>query len=424
MPFTDKQIAALRPKAARYEKPEPGRTGLWIRVTPKAEKSWTFRYRYGGKLKRMVFGHYPKMGVALAHKALADARDALDKNIDPGAVVAEQRKAERDAETVRELVTEYLERHARPTMKASTATEDERMLGRDVLPEWGDRKAKDVTRRDVIQLLDKIEDRGARTIRNRTASLLSRLFRFAEDRGIVPASPASGIRRLEEQSRARFLTLDEIRSFWNGLDKADAIPAVRIALRFLLVTGQRRGEAALALRSEIDSAENTWHLPAQRAKNGRENLIPLPPLAMRLIAEADAARVRPEPIRAKPNRPADAKEPSPWLFPSTRFGKAIEPAALTRALNRNREVLGIGDATIHDLRRTFATWHAELGTSADILAALLNHSPTSITKAVYDRASLLEPRRRAMVVWCSWLERVIAGEAIAENVIHLSHGKR
>jgi integrase len=419
MPFTDKQIAALRPKARRYEKPEPGRTGLWIRVSPKADKTWTFRYRFDGKLKRMVFGRYPKVGVAKAHKALADAREKLEKNIDPGLIVAAERKAERDAETVDELVQEYLSRHARPRMKPSTAKEDERMLNRDVLPEWRRRKAKDITRRDVVKLLDGIEDRGARVIRNRTASVLSRLFRFAEDRGIVPASPASGIRRLAEQSRDRFLTLDEIRSFWTGLDKADATPAVRIALRFLLVTGQRRSEVALAARAEIDDAGKLWRLPAARAKNGRENLIPLPPLAMRLVAEADKTRVRPPHKRPKGKSPADTDTPSPWLFPSTRFGKSVEPAALTRALNRNRAVLGIGDATVHDLRRSFATWHGEIGTPPEVLSALLNHTPTTITGQVYNRASNLEPRRKAMISWCAWLEKVVAGKKVSENVIPL-----
>ena len=199
-------------------------------------------------------------------------------------------------------------------------------------------------------------------------------------------------------------------------------PTVRTALRFLLVTGQRRSEAAGATRAEIDDVEQLWRLPAPRTKSGRENLVPLLPLAMQLIEEADCHRIRPIPTRLnrKDRRPYDAT-PSPWLFPSTRHDKPIEPAALSRALNRNRDKLGIGDATVHDIRRTFATWHGEIGTSPEVLAALLNHAPRTITGQVYNRASILEPRRRAMVAWCSWLERVIAGEPVAENVVALHH---
>ena len=424
MPFTDKQIAALKAKPARYEKPEPGRTGLRIRVSPKGDKVWTFIYRFGGEQKRMELGRYPKVGVAGAHEALGAARKKLKAGVDPGLEVAEQRAAARNAETVSELITEYIDRHARKTMKATTADADEWMLKREIEPEWGKRKAKDITRRDIIKLLDAIEDRPAPVLRNRVASVLSRLFLFALDRGIVDSSPAVAIRRLEERSRDRFLTVEEIRSFWNKLDSAEMTESVRLALRFLLLTGQRRAEVAGAATAEIDRDKLLWALPADRSKNGRENLIPLPALAAGLVGRADALRVRPKPVREK-RKGCDPYDPtpSPWLFPSWRLGRSLEPAALTRALNRNRTILGIGDATVHDLRRTFATWHGELGTAPEVLSALLNHAPTNITGQVYNRASNIEPRRRAMEIWCAWLDRVIAGENVAENVVQLQRRK-
>lgn len=420
--FTDKQIQALKPKAKRYEKSEPGRTGLRVRVGRGGDKVFTFLYRFAGVQKRMELGRYPKMGVAAAHLALADARAKLKQHVDPGAIVAEERRAERDAETVADLVHEYLADHAAKRMKASSAANDAWMLNREIVPHWGDHKAKDITRRDVIKLLKDIEDRPAPVLRNRVAGVLSRLFLFGIDHGIVEASPAVGIRRLDEESRDRFLAVSEIRSFWNGLDQANMIPSVRIALRWLLVTGQRRAEVAGTAAVEIDRAEAIWRLPAERTKSrknrGRENIIPLPALALRLLDEADAARIRPKPSRLNGKAAAlHDSTPSPWLFPSSRLGQPLEPAALTRALNRNRDVLGIGDATVHDVRRTFATWHGEIGTSPEVISALLNHAPTNITAQVYNRASNLEPRRRAMATWCAWLERVIAGDAVPENVV-------
>ena len=113
MPFTDRQIAALKPKAQRYEKKEPGRTGLGIRITPRGVKTWTFVYRFNGAQKRMVFGTYPRVGVADAHVALADAKGKLQRDLDPGAIVAEVRRVERDAVTVADLVDEYMTRHAK-----------------------------------------------------------------------------------------------------------------------------------------------------------------------------------------------------------------------------------------------------------------------------------------------------------------------
>ncbi len=421
MPFTDKQISALKPKAVRYEKKEPGRSGLSIRVTPRGAKTWTFVYRHGDMQRRMALGQYPAMGVAAAHKALADAREQLRDGVDPGILAAAERKAEREAETLEELVDEYVAVHG-PTMKKSTATEDERLLRREILSDkaLANSKAKDVRRRDLILRLREIELRGAPVLRNRVAGVLSRLFVFALDQGVIEASPAVGIKRLEESPRDRFLSVAEIRAFWNSLDAADMSPQTRLALRLALVLGQRRAEMAGTARCEIDDRERLWHIPGSRTKNGRDNFMPLPPMAMRLIAEADTLRVRPKTVRdGRRGAPPYDPTPSPWLFPSWHRGKPLEPAALTRALNRNRAALGIGDATVHDLRRTFATYHGELGTPPEILSGLLNHAPKSITEQVYNRATNIEPRRKAMDVWCAWLERVISGEAVAENVVPL-----
>ena len=135
-------------------------------------------------------------------------------------------------------------------------------------------------------------------MRNRTAGVLSRFFLFGLDRGIVDASPAAGIRRLPERPRDRFLSMEEIRSLWLGLDEIDAVPQVRLAIKMALATGQRRFEIAGFVRSEIDDVAALWRLPGKRTKNGYPNLIPLPPLLVTLIAEADGHRVRPPPTLA------------------------------------------------------------------------------------------------------------------------------
>jgi integrase len=418
--FTDKGIAALRPKAERYEKPEPGRSGLRLRVTPSGKKTWTFMYRVANAQKRMVLGHYPKMGVFAAHKALSEAKLKLQQNIDPGAIAAEERRQDRDADTITDLIDEYLSRHARKSMRPSSVSNDTWMLRREIEKEWGSRKAKSITRRDVVKLLDSIEDRPAPVLRNRVAGLLSRFFKFALDRGVIDGSPAVGIRKLTEIPRDTFLSADQIQSFWRELSKAQMTPAVRLALKFLLVTGQRRVEVAQAAWSEIDLVSKIWRLPASRSKNGRENLIPLPPLAIELLLEAEKLRVRPEPkVRKRIGRAVYDPAPSPWVFPSWHLNSSIEAAATTRALNRNRYVLGVGAATVHDLRRTFATWHGELGTAPEVLAALLNHTPVGITASVYNRSSLLGPRTSAMTNWCAFLQRIISNENIVENVIPL-----
>jgi integrase len=409
--FTDRTIQALKSKAARYEAWEGA--GFGIRVGTTGRKSWILVYHFNGKPRRMTLGDYPAMKLAKARLAASKARDDLDQGIDPGAAKVAEKIAERTAETVADLAGEYLERHARK--KKRSADQDERTLNVEIIPRWGSKKAKSITARDVVLLLDEIEKRDAPVMRNRTASLLSKLFRFGVTRGIVDASPAVGIERLPEESRAHVFIVEEIRSLWFGLDNADVDRRTALAIKFALVTGQRRGEVAGIVAAEITNSEYfdgemIWNLPGDRTKNGRPNVIPLPPLAVKIVHEAIALRTRPLPTRPKrkDRRPHDPT-PSKFLFASRIGDKAIEPAALTRALNRNRDKFNIGDGTVHDLRRTFATAHGELGTPPEILKGLLNHTPQEVTERVYNLALTLGPRREAMAKWCEWLEFVLDG---------------
>jgi len=157
MKFTDRKIKNLKPNKDRYEVWEGN--GLGIRVAASGRKSWIFMYRYQGKARRMTIGVYPTISVAEAHKAHGKALADLDRDVDPGAKLVEARKQDRDALIVKTLAAEYMSKWAKPNKR--TWKEDERMLEKDVIPAWGRRKARDITRRDVITLIDRIVERGA-----------------------------------------------------------------------------------------------------------------------------------------------------------------------------------------------------------------------------------------------------------------------
>src|SRR5262249_15520268 len=115
-----------------------------------------------------------------------------------------------------EFMTRYVEReHKRPAYARQ-------ILDSDVLPNLGLTKAKDVTRRDVIRMLDRIVDRGSPVQANRTASLVKQMFQFAVERGVIDTNPCADIRRQTvggtEHSRERNLSPEEIRALWLGLD--------------------------------------------------------------------------------------------------------------------------------------------------------------------------------------------------------------
>jgi integrase len=415
--LTDRSIEALRPRVARYEIWDEARKGFGVRVTPRGVKSFVWLYHFEGRPRRLTFGTYPRLTFAGAGVKLAEAKDLLTKGIDPGSRAVAERDAERHAATVEELVASYLDRYAK--VRKRSAFEDERILRKDVLPRWSGRKAKDITRRDIVKLLNEIVDRGAPIQANRTLTILRRMFKFAVGQAILEVSPCDQVEAPSaENERSRALTEDEIRVLWLALDMAPMQPNARRILRLMLVTGQRKGEVMGIHELEIDRERNLWVLPADRAKNGREHLIPLSATALRILAEADPSETGylfPSSLTGKPYRGQSLDHAVRYLFDPRSLRKATKRPSQARA----PLLAGLMERfTPHDLRRTVATRMRELGISRGDVKLILNHVESDVT-ARYDRYDGLAEKRRALDLWAKRLMQIVTGEEPAENVVEM-----
>jgi integrase len=404
--LTDRSIKELRPRAVRYEVWDEARKGFGVRVTPRGVKSFVWVYHFGSKPRRLTFGTYPLLSLADAGVKLAQAKHLLDKGIDPGLRAVSERAAEREGETVADLVAAYLDRYARPRKRS--AAEDERILRKDALSHWGSRRVKDIGRRDVVVLLNAIVDRGAPIQANRTLTILRRMFGFAVSQAMIETSPCDKVERpSSENQRDRTLSEDEIRLFWRALDEAPMEPNARRVLRLMIVTGQRKGEVMGIHAQEVDYDRGVWALPASRAKNGREHLIPLSPLARKILTEVPANELGyffPSKLTGRPYRGQSIDHATRYLFdprpPSKPRKKSGEPRMLP-ALSGVVERF-----TPHDLRRTVATRMRELGVSRGDVKMVLNHVETDVT-ARYDKYDGLTEKRRALEVWGHRLVQIL-----------------
>lgn len=279
--------------------------------------------------------------------------------------------------------------------------ERKRLVEKDALPAWRTKKAKDITRRDIVVLMDEVRDRAPVTA-NRLLGVLARMFNFAAERGIIEDSPATRIRRPSEAPRTRVLDDDELRQFWNGLEKVDVYPTTRLALRLILLTGQRPGEVTGMTWDEIEG--ELWTIPAERMKGGQEHRVPLLPLSMEVIEEAR---------RYSGDRP--------FVFTSSHKERRVPITvhSLSRGVNRHREEMGIkGHFTPHDLRRTVRTRLAEIGIDDVVAEKVLGHQLQGILK-VYNRHGYDQEKRSALTAWENRLRRILGMEVETGKVVNL-----
>lgn len=233
MKFTDRFVVNLKPQSDRYEMWDG--SGLGVRVSIKGRKSWVMVYRFQGKPRYATLGTYPELSVAKAHEAHRKALAELEQGIDPDAKVVQERKEERLAPTVAALVEEYLERWAKPRKR--TWRKDELLLKNHVIPVWGTRKAREITRRDIIALLDTVLERGP-IAANHTLAVIRKMFNFAVDRAILEVSPCVRVKAPGPlKQRERVLSDEEIKALWNGLDTAAMAPGTRAGAQ--AATGDR-----------------------------------------------------------------------------------------------------------------------------------------------------------------------------------------
>jgi integrase len=392
MAFTDAKIKNLKPEKKRRIVWEDGATCLGLRITPSGKKSFIYMYRHDSRSRMMTLGQYPILTLADARVDLAKAKALLVKGTDPGERQLRAKAEHRGAPTIEGLVAEYIKKRSE---KKKAWQEEKRILEKDVVPKWRNRKAKDIKRRDIIVLLDKIVERGAPIMANRTLGVLSRMFNFGIRRAILESNPCSVIERPgEENEKDRVLLTKEIKSFWMKIDKCQMADGTKLALKLLLVVVQRKGEVTQAEWSEFDLNSGWWTIPKGKTKNGLAHRVYLSSTAKDIL---NGVRVL-------------SKE-SRYLFPSPRGkgSKPISPRSLSQALLKNLDTLKIEPFTPHDLRRSASSHMTSNGIPRETVQKILNHVERGATK-VYDRYSYDKEKRDAMNKWDRILKKIISGE--------------
>lgn len=429
--LTANVVRQAKPGAVRREVADAALPGLYLVIQPSGVKSWALRYRVAGKSAKLTLGRVvdfrarelatpPEPGEPMT---LAEARDAarralrtLGEGRDPGAEKATRRAASRapepqaDRDLLRVQADAFIRRYAKPRLRSWA--EVERQFKKEVVPVIGMKRVQDVTRRDLVELVDTIVDRGAPMTANRVLATLSRFFGWLVERDVVAASPVVGMKKpTKEVARDRVLDDEELAAIWRaaGVVGYPFGPAVRL----LILSGCRRDEVFGARWREIELGNVLqWVLPAARVKNGRDHVVAITPEIRAVLDELP--RIGPD----------DFAFTTTGRSPASGYARAKD--RLDAAIAATRGDAGPLKAwTFHDLRRTAASGMARLGIAPHVVEAVLNHKTGAFAgvAGVYNRHDYAAEKRAALEAWSRHVLG-LAGEASPAAVVPFRRGRK
>jgi integrase len=355
--------------------------GFGVRVTAAGVRSFVMNYRVAHRERRYTIGQWPDWKVISAIREARELRMRIDRGEDP---LSERRAAAAaSANTLKVICKEYLSREGG---KLRTTKWRERILERLVYPELGDRGIEDIRRSDLVRLLDRIEDDNGPVMADRTLAIVRKIMNWHASRSDEFRSPiVRDMARTKPKERARSRTLsdDELRALWRAAEKAEHQPFGAL-VRFILLTGARRAEAAEMSWPEIERAD--WTLPASRNKTKVDLVRPL----SKAVLAALPAKI----------------DGCAFVFTTDGRNPVSGFSTFKRKLDQQ---CGVSSWTLHDLRRTARSLMSRAGVNPDIAERCLGHAIPGV-RGIYDRHEYHQEKRKAYEALALLVARIIMNQ--------------
>lgn len=407
-----------------------GHGGLSVRITPKGDRLFYFRYTDStGKRVRLPIGPYSKASkpgyltlkeARLRASELASLHETGIKDVKEHLIAQEQtRKAKEEAELARiarekaaleeeaariasrKTVADLFEHWASVDLirHKDGGKEIKRSFNKDVLPRIGQLYIEDVTKSDITEVTDALLSRGVVRLAKLTFSQLRQMFRFAVDRDLIPADPTANIRKVniggKDTERDRILSDDEILLLLTQLPIANLRTSTEVAVWIALSTCCRIGELLNAQWKHIDLIKKEWLIPAENSKNGKAHTVYLSAFTASQFATLHSIN-------------GDSR----WCYPNRSQTGPVCTKTITKQLtDRQREphsgamsnrsaapqalLLPGGKWTPHDLRRTGASMMVAMGVLPEVAERCLNHTEENKVKRIYQRYSYADEMKDA-----------------------------
>jgi integrase len=358
--------------------------GFGVKVTPRGRKVFIVLYRAGGagsKLRKYTIGPY---GRVTLHQARVAAQKVFAARLEGRDPAAEKREIKRRvvADRVEDLLETFVDQRL---SQNRSGAEIARLLRREMAKAWAGKSVHEIGKRDVVEVVSAIEQRGAPVAANKALKSIKMFLRWCVGRAILEQSPAEGVPSpAKEVARDRVLSDEELARVILAARQIDDRYGCIVEL--LALTGQRREEVAKLAWVEIDLTRRLWTIPKSRTKNAKGHVVHL---SDQSIAVLD---------RMKKQDNDDFA-----------FGGSKPFQDFARAKRKLDELSKITGWCLHDLRRTCVSGMARLGVAPHVADKVLNHQSGAISgvAAVYQRHEFLAERKDALERWSAHVAQIV-----------------
>ncbi len=396
MSLSDTNIRNTKP-AKRPQKLFDER-GLYLILQPTGARWWRLKYRFAGKEKLLSLGVYPDVSLKQARLNRDEARKLIAEGVDPSAKrkidVAAQRRS--SSNSFRAVAEEWLERQH---VAEVTASKNRWLLESFLFPEIGSRPINEITPRELLTALRKIETSGKLETASRAKNKAGQVFRFAILEGKAESDPTASLRGALKSPQVKhhpaITEPKKVGELLRAIDGFSGQPVTACALRLAPLVFVRPGELRKAEWSEFDLGAAIWRIPAERMKMKAAHLVPLSKQAAAILHELHALTGH-----------------GRYVFPSIRSsGRPMSENTVNGGLRR----LGYAseEMTGHGFRSMAATRLNEMGWRADAIERQLAHAESNKVRDAYTSAAqYLDVRKQMMQAWSDYLDSLRTGAIV------------
>ena len=394
MALSDSKIRTAKPKEKPYKLGDAG--GLYLEVSPAGGKLWRLKYRIDGKEKRLALGTYPEVSLADVRDKREAARKQLAEGIDPGEAkkAVKAARAEKLANSFEAIAREW---HSRQKQNWSVANAKKvlAMLENDAFPWFGSKAIADVRAPDILKAIGKVEARGALESAHTVLQTCGRVIRYAIATGRAEVDFTPGLRgaltAVKVKHRPALTDPMDVGALLRAIDAYKGTAEVHAALRLLPMLFCRPGELRGARWVEMNLAEATWSIPAERMKMRRDHIVPLSRQAVAILKGIQPLTGRGE-----------------YVLPGRGGKRPMSDMTINAALRRlgydTRE-----EVTAHGFRATARTLlHEKLRVDPAVIEHQLAHRVPDALGTAYNRTQFIDERREMMQQWADYLDELKA----------------